>query len=965
MSSKFFRVFISGLLFLIAAANEASYTAYTTVTEVDDYSTLVVPLASQTYMPEWMATGVDITPTIDNSTAPNSQDECPGYNLVSITNSTNGFTGKLQLAGAACNSYGNDIDNLDLTVEYQSEQRLLVKIVPSHLTSDNETYYTLPTSVVPEGASATGTISNEDLVLEYGESPFWFKVMRKSNQDVLFSTEGSKIVFQDQFLEFKSPLPQDYKLFGLGELMGEWQIIPNTTRTLYNADIGDGLQSNLYGTHPFYLEERYNETANSHGVYFRNAHAHEVLMGEEDLTWRTIGGTVELYFFSGNSSQEVIRQYQEVIGLPAMQQYWTLGFHQCRWGYSNLTELQWIVEQYKDHGIPLETIWSDIDYMQNWKDFTTDLNTYSLPEFKEFLEFVHNGSQHYVPIVDAAIYIPNPSNESDTYPTYENGHAMDIFVKNPDGSEYIGAVWPGFTVFPDWTHVNTTDFWTGEFTKWFQDISFDGIWLDMNEVSSFCVGSCGSDYLALNPILTIEMNNSPGFSYPDGFSVSNASEWASLMAQSSSSVLAEAATSTSSSASSAAPSSTLVPFNGPVNGDTRKINYPPYAINNNQSPNELGGHALSPNATHYNGYLEYDWHNLFGLGETTHTYDALKATHPGKRPFIISRSTFPGSGSYAGHWGGDNTANWVFMRYSISQALSFSMFGIPMFGTDTCGFNGNTDSELCSRWSQMNAFFSFYRNHNGWAYIPQEFFRWSSVEESAKNAMAIRYKLLPYFYTLLENAHEKGDTFLRALSWEFPDSSLSAIASEFLVGPSILVIPVLEPLVETVEGVFPGEGTVWYDWYNQTAVDVPANTNVTISAPITHIPVYIRGGSILPAQKPGYTTSESRDGDWELIVAPDANGNAEGELYVDDGESEEPTASTRVTFKYSTGKLNISPCGNYTISQPLSTLTFLNVDSGSDCDSENANYAYNSTSKVMTVTLKKQVTLSDHLEIEF
>jgi alpha-glucosidase len=102
------------------------------------------------------------------------------------------------------------------------------------------------------------------------------------------------------------------------------------------------------------------------------------------------------------------------------------------------------------------------------------------------------------------------------------------------------------------------------------------------------------------------------------------------------------------------------------------------------------------------------------------TYQALLNVFPGKRPFIIGRSTFAGSGKWAGHWGGDNFSLWPWMYFSIPQALNFALFGIPMFGVDTCGFTGNSDEELCNRWMQLSAFFPFYRNHNVLSTRPQE-----------------------------------------------------------------------------------------------------------------------------------------------------------------------------------------------------------------------------------------------------
>ena len=96
----------------------------------------------------------------------------------------------------------------------------------------------------------------------------------------------------------------------------------------------------------------------SHGVYLRNAHGQEVLLRPQNITWRTIGGSIDLYFFAGPTPQEVTAGYQKgAIGLPAMQQYFTFGFHQCRWGYANWSQVEEVVLNYKKFGIPLETIW--------------------------------------------------------------------------------------------------------------------------------------------------------------------------------------------------------------------------------------------------------------------------------------------------------------------------------------------------------------------------------------------------------------------------------------------------------------------------------------------------------------------------------------------------------------------------------------------------------------------------------
>lgn len=130
----------------------------------------------------------------------------------------------------------------------------------------------------------------------------------------------------------------------------------------------------------------------------------EALMLPTNLTWRALGGSIDLYIFDGPTQEAVTQQYQVgAIGLPAMQQYFTFGFHQCRWGYKNWTEVENVVNTYRDFGIPLENIWTDIDYMFQYRDFTNDPNTFPYPEGQAFLERLHANGQHYIPIVDAAI----------------------------------------------------------------------------------------------------------------------------------------------------------------------------------------------------------------------------------------------------------------------------------------------------------------------------------------------------------------------------------------------------------------------------------------------------------------------------------------------------------------------------------------------------------------------------------
>ena len=173
-------------------------------------------------------------------------------------------------------------------------------------------------------------------------------------------------MYENQFIEFVSSLPENYNLYGLGERIHGLRLGNNFTATIYAADAGDPIDYNIYGSHPFYLDTRYFEVDSktgkktlvtdtsakpntqyesySHGVYLRNAHGQEIVLKPENITWRTLGGSIDLYFFDGPSQPEVTKQYKSgAIGLPAMQQYFTFGYHQCRWGYKNWTQLSEVI----------------------------------------------------------------------------------------------------------------------------------------------------------------------------------------------------------------------------------------------------------------------------------------------------------------------------------------------------------------------------------------------------------------------------------------------------------------------------------------------------------------------------------------------------------------------------------------------------------------------------------------------
>lgn len=393
-----------------------------------------------------------------------------------------------------------------------------------------------------------------------------------------------------------------------------------------------------------------------------------------------------MYFLMGPTPADVVRQYTSTVGKPALPPMWGLGFHLCRYGYKTLNRTRYIMQRNLDAGIPLDVQWVDLDYMSHSNDFTYNKITFA--GFPEFVEELHSRGMHLVPIVDPGI---SGSEIPGTYPPYDKGIEMNIFVLNSSSQPFIGKVWNDkSTVWPDFTNPKTLDYWTLMFRNMYDMFKFDGAWIDMNEPSNFLSGS----------------------------------------------------------------------MTGCADGPLEKPPYVP-GVNGGQ----LNYKTMCMSALQYAG-KHYNVHNLFGISEATMTSFALAEVR-GKRPFIISRSSFLGLGHYAGHWSGDIVSSWKEMRLSIPQILTFSILGIPLMGADICGFNGNTTAALCQRWMQLGAFYPFSRNHNTDDGIDQDPTAFGqTVATSSRDALLIRYSLLPYLYTLFWKAHVDGDTVARPLFFE-------------------------------------------------------------------------------------------------------------------------------------------------------------------------------------------------------
>jgi alpha-glucosidase len=308
---------------------------------------------------------------------------------------------------------------------------------------------------------------------------------------------------------------------------------------------------------------------------------------------------------------------------------------------------------------------------------------------------------------------------------------------------------------------------------------------------------------------------------------------------------------------------------------------------------------------------------------------------------------FAGAGSHVGKWLGDNLSLWDHYRQSIAEILEFaSLYQVPMVGADVCGFGGNTTETLCARWAMLGAFYPFYRNHNGDTSISQEYYLWQTVTEAARNAIAVRYRLLDYIYTHLHRQSSTGLPMLNPLFFQYPeDQNTFAIEHQFFYGDNILVSPVLEENSTDVSIYLP-KG-IFYDYWTHQRIEGNGSFVNLTDVPFTSIPLHIRGGSIIPLRaESANTTTELRKQNFVLWIAVNETNQAEGSLYLDDGDSLVQNATSEINFNYNDGSFTMTGTFGYPIEVVIQNITILG-------DSSRGGMSKGSTTLTGPISLKK------------
>jgi alpha-glucosidase len=612
-----------------------------------------------------------------------------------------------------------------------------------------------------------------------------------------------------QFRVYKT-MPADEHYFGLGDKTGPLDR-RDEAFTLWNTDAYRFQESTdpVYKSIPYFMAFRAGKAV---GLLMDNTWRSSFDFGKETAGIYSFGaaaGPLDYYVFYGPTPKQVVETYAWLTGTPPMPALWTLGFQQSRYSYMSQARVIEVAGRLRADKIPADALYLDIDYQDRNRPFT--VNTETFPDLPGMVAKLKVENFHVVAITD--LHIANLPGQH--YAPYDSGAAGDHFVKNPDGSLFSGKVWPGQSVFPDFTRQQTRAWW-GTLYRDFVHDGIAGFWNDMNEPSVF---------------------DSPTKTMPENV--------------------------------------------------VHRIDEPGFK---------------SRTATHA------EIHDLYGMENSRATFEGLKALDPDSRPFVLTRASYAGGQRYAATWTGDNSSSWNHLRLATPMLENLGLSGFAFSGADVGGYAGTPTPELLTKWLEVAAFQPIDRDHTEKGSGDQEPWVGGPEQEAVRrHFIETRYRLMPYLYTLAEEASRTGMPMMRPLFLEFPDATPDRhpldidvnAAAEFMLGANLLIAPAPFPDERdayTVE--LPS--TDWYDFWSGARIPRPhaptpqkggapagPDQNVPVSVQVTpelaKLPVFVRAGSILPVAPLVQSTNETPRGPLTLRIY--AGESCAGALYQDDGKS--------------------------------------------------------------------------------
>jgi alpha-glucosidase len=318
------------------------------------------------------------------------------------------------------------------------------------------------------------------------------------------------------------------------------------------------------------------------------------------------------------------------------------------------------------------------------------------------------------------------------------------------------------------------------------------------------------------------------------------------------------------------------------------------------------------------------YHNVYGMQMARSTFEGLRRHAPDARPFVLTRAGYAGVQRYSAVWTGDNVASWDHLRLSIPMLANLGVSGVALVGADVGGFSGNPSPELYARWLQAAALTPFLRSHSEYVSKPHEPYAFGDEFTRINRAsVELRYRLLPYLYTLFREHTQTGAPVMRPLWFEYPDDDRTyLVEDQYMVGRDLLVAPVVTE-GETKRRVYFPRGDVWVDWW--TGRRYEGGRDAEVDAPLDRLPLFARAGSTVPTQPVVQHTGEMLRAPLSLVVVRGADG--ESTSYEDAGEGYEYLrgAFRTTTVTQRGNNVGIGRTGAYNVSRPVAAVEFLGL----------------------------------------
>lgn len=668
-------------------------------------------------------------------------------------------------------------------VTYVREGIVRVRVAPRGNFPKDESWAIVeklqPPAVSVKDSSNQVTLSSGDVRVTIHKSPLLVDFADGHGRAVVRDEPSLPMAWDGERVKVWKTMPLLENYYGLGDKPGGLNR-RNRAFTMWNTDAYGFQESTdpIYKTIPFFMGIL---DGKAYGIFFDNTYRSNFDFGiasPDYYSFGSEGGEINYYYVAGPDPRKVVQAYVDLTGHTELPPYWTLGFQQSRYSYYPETRVLEVAKTFRDKKIPADAIYLDIDYQRGYAPFTVNRDYF--PTFEQMVKDLSAEGFHTVLITD--LHIKHDPGHG--YKPFETGLKEDVFVKKADGSLYVGEVWPGPSVFPDFTLTRVRRWW-GEQYKDFAEMGIAGFWNDMNEPALF-----------ETPTKTMPLDNRHRLD--DGTSL-----------------------------------------------DHRAI------------------------------------HNVFGMLNVRGTYDGLRTLRPNERPFVLTRAAYAGTQRYAATWTGDNSSTWNHIRMSTPLMLNMGISGYPFVGSDIGGFAGSPPMDLLTRWIELGAFNPIYRDHTGKGTNDQEPWAGGPEQEAIRRRyIELRYRLLPYIYTTVEETTRTGLPIMRPLFLDYPGTTAFYDDDrDFLFGNDLLVEPVVTEMLDPLVVNLP-PGT-WYDFWS--AKQVVDKDKLELHPNLDELPLYVRAGAILPMQNVIQYTGQTPAGPLELRVYPGSN--CHGGLYQDDGHT--------------------------------------------------------------------------------